>query len=545
MKYTNILKSLLCGVVALSVWSCGDDKEETPIAPITFVSSDPANGAKDVDYNINAIKVTYSEKIHSYSGGTIKIEGGKAKLGNITLAGNSLNIPVSGLESKTTYTLTIPENNIKSDKGQAAEAVTISFTTKEKPNTSGIGHSDVAGMELGCKEIWQEVKVGLNLGNTLESYGAWDSNCTEENQETLWGNPKTTKEMVDAIKAAGFNAMRIPVRWYNHSEEGISLKAARAATTITIKERWLARVKEIVDYCIANDMYVILNTHHDNWYDRINYSGFDEAVVYAKFESLWKQIASYFAEYDQHLIFAGMNEVIFLENDGVYASKDGEFEKGDLKYKENWGEPTKKMYDYLNKMNQVFVDAVRSTGGKNEIRNLVVQSWACDMDKGITGLVIPQDKVEGRLSVEFHYYQPWDFASTGNTRYTWGNADDLKYVDNKFDAVKAKWFDKGYGVVMGEYGACYKYPETGITEEILSSRKLFHEIVLKKAKEHGFPGFYWDNGGKCLDADGNLKSSGGNNGEIFALFDRYNNMKVVDKAALEGIMAGAETAYGE
>lgn len=543
MKYTNILKLLLCGVMSVILGSCGDDKTDTPTTPFTFVSSDPANGATDVDYTLKTIKVTYSDKIRSFTSGAFKIEGGNAKLGNSVLAGTAINISVSGIKAGETYTLTIPADNVKNESGTAAEAVSITFTTAKKPDTSSIGHGTVAGMELGCKEIWQEIRVGMNLGNTLEAYGAWDANCTDEVQETLWGNPMTTKAMIDAIKNAGFNALRLPTRWYNHSEEGVELKVARASSTITIKDNWLKRVKEVVDYCIENDMYVILNSHHDNWYDRINYAEFKEEVVYEKFESMWKQIASYFAEYDQHLIFAGMNEVIYLESDGTYDKKDGEFEKGDLKYRENWGEPTAKMNEYMNKMNQIFVDAVRSTGGNNEVRNLVVQSWACDPDKGIKGLVVPKDKVEGRLSVEFHYYQPWDYASTGTTKYTWGSSSEQNDVDKKFDALKNKWYDNGIGVVMGEYGACYKFKGTQPTEQELSDRKLFHEVVLRKAKEHGFAGFYWDNGGNCLDANGNLKCSGGNNGEVFALFDRHNNMKVVDQAALDGIMAGAETEY--
>ncbi|MCQ2216349.1 MAG: cellulase family glycosylhydrolase [Bacteroidales bacterium] len=531
MKYTNILKMLLCGVMALSLFSCGDDKTDEPAGAFSFVSSNPADGATDVDFTLNSITITYSSSVYNFSRASFSITGGKAKLGNIKLGGTSLNIDVSGIEDGTTYTLNIPAGNVKNEKGVAADAVSITFTTAKRPDTSGVGHGTVPGMELGCKEIWHQVKVGFNLGNTLEACGDWNG-CTEEGQETYWGNPMTTKAMVDAIKAAGFNAMRIPTRWYNHSEEALSIKEARTAKDITIKDRWLKRVKEVVDYCIDNDMYVILNSHHDQWYDRIDYDEFDEEVVYHKFEQMWTQIASFFAEYDQHLIFSGTNEVI------SYSGKDK-----DGNYIENWSTVTSKQSDYLNKLNQIFVDAVRSTGGNNAVRNLIVQPWACDMDKGIASLVVPEDKVEGRLSVEFHYYQPWDYASTGNSRYTWGSSSDQSEVDTKFDKLKKKWYDAGYGVVMGEYGACYKFKGSAPTEKELEDRRLFHEIVLKKAKEHGFPGFYWDNGGNCLDANGKLKCSGGNNGEVFALFDRHHNMKIVDNAALEGIMAGAATEY--
>lgn len=447
MTYKNILKLLLCGVMAISLSACDDDKDDDIKVPNT-------NGNQNQNNN------------------------------NGTNTGGEENKPTS-----------------------------------------------YEGMDLNCQEIWQKVRVGFNLGNTLEACGDW-SGCTEELQETYWGNPMTTKEMIDAIKNAGFNAVRLPVRWYNHSEECLSIVDARKASTITIKQRWLERVKEVVDYCIDNNMYVIINSHHEQWYDRINYDGFDKEVVYSKFEDMWKQIATYFADYDQHLIFAGMNEVI------SYSGKD---ESGN--YIENWSSVTNDQIAYHNKLNQLFVDAVRSTGGKNTVRNLVIQSWACDIDKCLYNLKAPKDETKNRLSIEFHYYQPWDYASSGNARYDWGSNSDQAEVDAKFDKIISKWYDAGYGVVMGEFGACYKFKGSEPTEKELSDRELFHKVVLQKAKEHNIAGFYWDNGGNCLDENGNLKCGGGDNGEIFALFNRYDNMKIVDRAAYNGLMAGAKTGY--
>ena len=163
---------------------------------------------------------------------------------------------------------------------------------------------DETGMEMTAQEWNKAVVMGWNLGNSMESSGG----------ETAWGNPKTTKEMIHAVKEAGFNAIRIPVRWTEQLSD---------ETTMTVKPDWLARVKEIVDWCLDEDMQVIINTHHEAWLDRHPQKATQEKNN-QKLAALWTCIATYFRDYDQRLAFAGTNETISLNADGS----------------ENWGEHT-------------------------------------------------------------------------------------------------------------------------------------------------------------------------------------------------------------
>ena len=216
-------------------------------------------------------------------------------------------------------------------------------------------------------QTWcKNVVMGWNLGNSLEAEGT----------ETSWGNPATTADMIKSIKGEGFNAVRIPVRWGQHCD----------MSTMTIDEKWLSRVKEIVDWCLAEDMYVIINTHHDLWLEHYPTNA-KKAELNEKLGKLWTNIATAFADYDGRLAFAGLNEV----------NAEG-----------NWGlTPTQENYDVTNSFNQTFVDAVRATGGNNAQRNLVVQSYRCNPTMGLTNLVVPTDPTPNRLSVEFHYYDPY------------------------------------------------------------------------------------------------------------------------------------------
>jgi len=193
---------------------------------------------------------------------------------------------------------------------------------------------DNEGMTLSAQEWTKNVVMGWNLGNSME--------CP--NNETEWGNPKTTKSMIHAVAEAGFNAIRIPVRWGNHITDQSSM---------SVDPTWLSRVKEIVDWCLEEDMYVIINSHHDDWYDRNPYYSKQEANN-AKIRGMWTSIATYFRDYGEKLIFAGTNEITV-----------------------NWAAPTTEQQAVQNSYNQTFVNAVRATGGKNYYRNLVVQTFEC------------------------------------------------------------------------------------------------------------------------------------------------------------------------
>ena len=357
---------------------------------------------------------------------------------------------------------------------------------------------DSEGMNLSAIEWTRDVVMGWNLGNALESSGG----------ETNWGNPKTTQAMIKAVADAGFNAIRIPVRWTEQLSD---------AQNMVVKDSWLARVKEIVDWALAENMYVIINTHHEAWLDRNPFYS-KQQENNQKLHALWTCIATYFRDYGEKLIFAGTNETTV-----------------------DWSAPNTEQQTVQNSYNQTFVDAVRETGGKNYYRNLVVQTFACSPYVGLNGLTIPTDKVEERLSVEFHYYDPYEYCGSC-TYYYWGEAYKDKgriltsstesTITNLFDRITNSWTKKGLGVVMGEYGVSNHYTNDDMQTQ-QENMQYYLKCVTGEARKHGFAAFVWDN-------------NAFNNGpENFGIFKRWNNMAVGNTYFLKGITEGAGTEYVE
>lgn len=361
---------------------------------------------------------------------------------------------------------------------------------------------------------WNKGVVGWNLGNQLECPPTgWDNESTAfgnpsnaSNAETAWGNPRVTKAMINAVKAAGFNAIRIPVRWQCHITD---------ATNMTVSTDWMNRVKEVVDYCISNDMKVIINTHHDKWLESRPTNSY-KSENNQKLKLLWTQIANTFKDYGYELAFAGTNEVHLPDN---------------------WNSPTTENQTVQNSYNQTFVDAVRATGGNNRKRHLIVQTYNCSLDFGLDaktgGFIVPRD-IEGNgnsyLSVEIHYYTPWDYC--GDTKYDfWGNqfkqygttpASNETSMKTDFDQATTAWGNKGLGVVIGEWGVTNREKE-GLTDKIHENMTYYCRCLTKEAKQHGFSCFVWDN------------NAFGSGTEKFGIFDRDNNMATKSKWILTGI----------
>ena len=354
--------------------------------------------------------------------------------------------------------------------------------------------------DLDAQTWCKNVVMGWNLGNALESEGA----------ETSWGNPATTREMIQAVKAQGFNAIRVPVRWGQHCD----------MTTMTVDEKWMARVKEVVDWCLAEDMYVIINTHHDLWLEHYPTNDKKEELN-GKLRKLWTNIATAFADYDGRLAFAGLNEVNA---------------KGD------WGlTPTQENFDVTNSFNQTFVDAVRATGGNNAKRNLIVQSYRCNPSMGLSNLVVPTDPTSKRLSVEFHYYDPYSYCSGADGCYNyWGIAfsdkgtvtpdGNEKSLANFFLTLRKKWWEQGLGVVIGEYGcSCHYTSSDKQTQE--DNMQYYMKCLVSEARKNGFAAFVWDN------------NAYGNGSEKFGIFDRRNGMNVKTPFFLDGIKEGSKSEF--
>lgn len=396
-----------------------------------------------------------------------------------------------------TQTFTVAENNSNVTRGGNILYVSGALSDTVKVQQAGKTLSipaDVTGMCSDAKTLAAKMFMGWNPGNSLECPGS----------ETAWGNPKITQLLIDSVKAAGFNAIRIPCAWDSHLED---------ATTNQIKAAWLARVKEVVDYCINDDIYVVLNIHWDGGWLEENPTYAKQIAVNAKQKTLWEQIAVYFRDYDEHLMFAGTNE--------VHA---------------NYSTPTAENNTVQQSYNQTFIDAVRSTGGRNAYRNLIVQAYNTNIDHAVSFLKVATDNIADRMIVEVHYYDPWDFAGDGSSSiYLWGSSyssfgsisswGQESHVVTQFNKMKTNFVDKGYPVILGEYGAIRRSSLTGdaLTHH-LASRAFYLEYVTEQAKNNGMVPFYWDNGGT------------GNNG--FALFNRNTN-NVFDRQSLNALMNGA------
>jgi endoglucanase len=380
---------------------------------------------------------------------------------------------------------------------------------------------DSTGMTMDAQTWCQSVKAGWNLGNSLESAGgSWDNSSwtwtnvweADRNKwETCWGNPATTASMIKAVKEAGFNAIRIPTRWEGHITD---------YDQMTIDPKWLARVKEVVDYAINLDMLVVLNTHHESWLENNPTYQYQNTINY-RLTKIWTQIANTFIDYDDRLAFAGINEVQI-----------------------NWAQPTAENAAVQNSYNQTFVDAVRATGGRNYYRNLVVQTYSCNPYYGLNYLVVPTDVVEGRLAVEFHYYDPYEYCGSGQYYY-WGKeyssygstpSSNENTMKNLFTQAQQLWWKQGLGVVIGEYGVTNHYQENASKTEQnvqFENQEYWYKTLVSTARMNGFATFVWDN------------NAFGNGTEKFGIFNRKSNMRVDNTYSLRGIIEGSGQEYVE
>lgn len=332
-------------------------------------------------------------------------------------------------------------------------------------------------------EIVADMKVGWNLGNTLDAMNSWDKSLTPLKQETAWGNPKTTQEMIDTVADKGFNTIRIPTTWQFFTGEAPDYK---------IDGEWLERVKEVVDYAYKNDMYVILNLHHENEWLIPNNANYDK--VSEKFKAMWKQIAEYFGDYSDHLIFEGMNEPRV-----VYGTNE-------------WNGGTAETRSVINKLNQDFIDTVRSTGGKNSTRLLLITTHAAGASTAaFNGFVVPDDDY---IAMSLHAYNPYFFAFQVDSQWEYSVWDGSKSgeLDTLFSDIDKMFISKGIPVVITEFGAQNKNNDDEIVKWL--------DDYLTRAEKLGIPCVWWDN---------NVYTAA--NSETFGLFNRKELTWYSDKVA--------------
>lgn len=368
---------------------------------------------------------------------------------------------------------------------------------------------DITSFEnLNQSQIVEAMGPGWNLGNQLESV---TNNVPEE---TNWGNPVITEKLIQSVKAAGFKSIRIPVSYFAKIDDD---------KDYTIDSKWLDRVQEVVDYCIKNDLYAVINIHGDG-YNTIDGSwllcnGKNQTEIKKKYKKVWKQIAERFKNYDEHLLFESMNE----EFDGSYS------------------EPNKEYYQNINDYNQIFVDTVRKTEDNNTKRWLIIPGWNTNIDytAGDYGFKLPTDqyrdksidKEEQRIMISVHYYSPWDFCGGENCVITqWGNeADDPSktsttcdetYMKNQLNLMKTTFADKGYPVFIGEYGSIDK---TSYDSENEYYRAYFARKLCQLSRKNGCIPMYWDNGYNGVHG--------------FGLFDR-TTCEITQPVIIDAIMEG-------
>ena len=343
--------------------------------------------------------------------------------------------------------------------------------------------------------ILEDMGLGWNLGNSLDATGG-----SGHDTETSWSNPKTTQALIDKVKSLGFNTVRVPVSWGKHV----------SGDNYTIDSAWLARVKEVVDYCYKNDMYVILNIHHDTkssasasgagYYPRSSaYSSSEKFVT-----SVWSQAAEYFKDYDYHLIFETLNEPRLIGT-----GYEWWFNK--------WSIPSevKDAIDCINKLNQKAVDTIRDTGSNNRGRLIMCPGYDASIDGAtVSGFKLPTD-ISGnknRIALSVHAYSPYNFAmnvgSGSTSTYTSSIKNELQGL---FSTLKSNFRDKGIPVVIGEFGSTDK--------NNTAERVKWATDYTALAKKNNIPCVLWDNNAFAVYNGNNIVL----NSEYHGYINRKNN----------------------
>ena len=351
---------------------------------------------------------------------------------------------------------------------EPAETTEQTAVTEETAPPAHVG--EIRG--LPSTELVKEMKIGWNLGNTFDAtIGNPKGDETPRNWETAWGNPATTKIMIDRVAAEGFNVFRLPVTWEGKFGDAPDYK---------INEDWLARVQEVADWALDNDMYVIINMHHEEWNmpDKDHADSAEEIT-----RALWGQIAEHFADYDEHLIFEAMNEPRL---------------KGTPM---EWTGGNEEARSIINRWNKAFVETVRSSGGNNDKRHLMIPGYAASSSKNVLkSIEVPDDD---KVIVSVHAYLPYTFAlaEPENATDEWSadNPADTRDIEILMLTLKDLFLDKGHAVIIGEFGMRNRFNN--------DARAACAGYYVSKAHEYGIPCVWWDNNAFV-------------SGEAFGLFDR-------------------------
>lgn len=451
MKTISLYVSLILTALALSFQACSDDKVEGAVFSLS------RDGQEVTDFTFGYSEMYQLVTLSSNTGWSLNSNQPWCQLSNVSgdaTEGQTIRVSV---ERNTTGQSRTAQ--LTFDAGGNVRQYTVTQTAPGMETYP-------AGMEEDAMTVARNIYAGINLGNTLESTGG----------ETAWGAPLTSQAIIDYMKEMGFNAVRIPCSWNQYLE----------ADGITIQPSWMARVTEVVDYCMNAGMYAILNIHWDGGWmdDKCDASLTAEADIEAtetKVYNLWTQIATNFRDYDGRLLFAGANEPPVANRDDMYV---------------------------LARYEQAFVDAVRATGGNNQWRNLIVQGPSTNIDNTDRWMELPEDPTSARLMVEVHHY-PYNFTlneDPATCTYFWGEpyreygpVDEGYQEDyniSQFAKMQARFVDRGIPVILGEYGVAYRtHPDPTLQSVCEESEGYYLGHVAREAKNHGLVPFLWDTPG--------------------------------------------------
>ena len=469
----------MLAILAVACTETVAPKDNVPV----LVSTSPENGATGITSLSLSVEFTFDRFIRSAAASHkyITVDGG-ASVSNVSVQNKVLTVTVSGLGRGVTYTITVPKGTVKSYSNDetGAPEIKFKFTTKEK--------SDV----VVNPESWEDAAtcvrnmgVGWNLGNTLDS-NSGDVNSmwieafsarTPKDYETAWGQPQATRELIHMFKEAGFGAIRVPVTWYPHMGTvtvtiGSDQKGHWDVSTWTgydVDPAWMARVEEVVNYVLDEDMYCILNVHHDTGSASTAWLRADKTVfnnVRDRYCYLWTQIATRFNDYGEKLVFESFNEM--LDNNGT------------------WNYSTADAHEAINMYNAAFVETVRATGGNNASRNLILNTYAAAPTKqALSAFKLPQDSAENHLLAEVHSYAPYSFAfdSAPNPKTVFDASceNELKGI---VETMNTYLVSKGIPCVLGEYGC-----DSAVrAEEELAKQA---SCYVSNATKYNIACFYW------------------------------------------------------
>lgn len=484
--------NLLLSILALFFFvAC--DKEDDPVADDPMLTVNPESINFDSEKGSTTLTVTMNGSSWTASSNedwvTLSIRSSSESPDKVTVSVTE-NTGTDNRTAEITFSMdgklkkTVKVSQAGQEGGEEPQSIYPEYGNYIEP--------DATGMSSNAVQLAEKIKLGFNIGNTLEAIGG----------ETAWGNPKITKEFVDAVKSHGFNAIRLPCSWNQYSDP----------QTAEIDQDWLDRVKEVVQYCVDNEMYVLLNIHWDGGWLEENITPEKQEQVNAKQKAFWQQIATHLRDFDEHLMFASANEPNVHDN--TQATQ----------------------MPVLNAYHQTFIDAVRATGGRNSYRVLVVQGPSTDIDRTNNYMTsLPTDEIEDRLMVEVHTYTPYPFAlmekdeDWGTMFYYWGDGNHSEiepdrnatwgeedFLIDQFQTLKSNFVDKGVPVLLGEYLAIHR-TNVADPEKHNASRLHWIKFVTQIAIENGVLPFVWDTG---------------------AILDR-NSTNVKDQEALDALLEGA------